>query len=188
MKTVLITIATLFLFLGTTAQSNTATTNCELQPISIGDKIPEMIWDKSYPIINHNRTKAFMKLSEYGNKLIILDFWATYCHPCVESLDFLDSIQAEFKEELVVVPVLVHDKIEKAAPFMIKKGYPWPCVVGDTVMSYTMVRDCHVGFGTIWIKDGKLLAVPSKKSLTVDNIRKIIQNKPVTFIPIKKRK
>ncbi|MNL14076.1 hypothetical protein D3C87_1350060 [compost metagenome] len=78
--------------------------------------------------------------------------------------------------------------MENAPSFIKKKGYAWPCIVGDTTMSQTLYRDNLIGFGTMWIKDGKLLAVPSKKSLTADNIRKIIQNQPVTFIPIKNRR
>lgn len=179
---VYITLLIVTLFITIKAQTNPSINKCELQPINIGDKIPDQVWNRDFAIINHTRRKEFLKLSEYGNKLIILDFWATYCKPCIKSLDYLDSIQHEFKDDLVVIPVLVYDKIDNAPAFMKKKGYKWPCIVGDTTIDKNMIDRYKVGYGTLWIKEGKLLAIPSKKSLTTDNIRSIINGQKVKFI------
>jgi thiol-disulfide isomerase/thioredoxin len=183
MKKISITITALFLFLAATAQTNLALNGCEVQPITVGDKIPDNIWDKYFPVVNNQSgPKSLIRLKDSGNKLIILDFWATYCHPCIESLDYLDSIKAEFKEQIVVVPVLINDRIENAFPFIKKKGYQWPSIVGDTTLARLMLRRYIQGFGLAWIKDGKLLAVPSKKYLTAANIRKVLQGELVNFV------
>ncbi|MBB5440097.1 thiol-disulfide isomerase/thioredoxin [Pedobacter sp. AK017] len=153
-----------------------------IQPIKIGDKIPDTLWNKDFTVINHPQNKPTLKLKDYGNKLIILDFWATYCHPCVESLDYLHSIKDEFKDQLVVIPVQVYDRAAKGIPFMQKKGWIWPSITGDTLLNKVMLLRYLTGYGIAWIKDGKLLAVPSKKQFNAETIRKIIQGEPVEFI------
>ncbi|MDR6786475.1 thiol-disulfide isomerase/thioredoxin [Pedobacter africanus] len=178
--TLTIVLATLCLIFS--SKTNAQAIQTVIYPINTGDKIPPDIWNRSFPVINNPRFKSKISLKDYGNKLIILDFWATYCHPCIESLDLLDSIKARFKDDLVVIPVLINDLIENGSPFMKKKKYVWPSIVGDTTLHKVVLSRYLTGFGIAWIKDGKLLAVPGKKMLTAENIRRAIEGKPIEFI------
>jgi thiol-disulfide isomerase/thioredoxin len=36
------------------------------------------------------------KLSDYMGKVVVLDFWATYCAPCLEEAPHLDALQRRF--------------------------------------------------------------------------------------------
>lgn len=154
----------------------------ELKSIYVGDKIPAQIWNSDFQAINHPQGKPTIKLKDYGNKLIILNFWATYCHPCIESLDYLNQIQTQFKNDLIVIPVQVYDSAERGLPFMKKKGWPWPSITADTTLNKIMLSNYLTGFGMAWIKDGKLLAVPSKKQLNPETIAKAIEGDPIEFI------
>ena len=46
-----------------------------------------------------------IKLSDYLGKIVILDFWATWCAPCRKSIPDLISIQDEYEDELVVIGI-----------------------------------------------------------------------------------
>lgn len=37
-----------------------------------------------------------MKLSDYLGQVVVLDFWATYCQPCLEEAPHLDALQRRF--------------------------------------------------------------------------------------------
>lgn len=42
-------------------------------------------------------------LSDYQGKIVILDFWATWCHPCLIVMPHLQAIHERFKDQDVVV-------------------------------------------------------------------------------------
>ncbi|MCD8540458.1 MAG: TlpA family protein disulfide reductase [Leadbetterella sp.] len=75
------------------------------QVLKVGDSIPPELWDLTLPVVNHPEGKETVTLREHKDKLIILDFWATWCVPCIKSLNKLDNLQKEFGEQLAIVPV-----------------------------------------------------------------------------------
>jgi cytochrome c biogenesis protein CcmG/thiol:disulfide interchange protein DsbE len=52
--------------------------------------------------------------SNFGGKLLVLNFWATWCPPCVQEMPSLDSFQKQFASSGVVVLGISVDKSEKA--------------------------------------------------------------------------
>src|SRR4030095_3711488 len=70
-----------------------------LQPLSVGDKMP----DVAFTIFNYSSPTA--KLSDFMGKMVILDFWATWCSSCIKRFPFMDSIQAEFNGKIQVILV-----------------------------------------------------------------------------------
>jgi len=46
-----------------------------------------------------------VKLSSLAGKIVIVNFWATWCGPCLQELPHLDKIQQEHKGEVVVLAI-----------------------------------------------------------------------------------
>lgn len=60
------------------------------------------------------KTKADLqaKLDEAGDKLVVIDFFATWCGPCKRIAPFLESLAKEYEEKVVLLKVDV-DEIEE---------------------------------------------------------------------------
>lgn len=60
-----------------------------------------------------------MKLSDFKGKVILLNFWATWCTPCVKEMPSLDRLQAAFaKDKFLIVPLSIDGPTKpKVAPF-----------------------------------------------------------------------
>jgi thiol-disulfide isomerase/thioredoxin len=60
-----------------------------------------------------------LKLADYKGKIVLLNFWATWCAPCVKEMPSLDRLQAELgKDKFVVLPLSLDGPSRpKVAPF-----------------------------------------------------------------------
>ncbi len=74
-----------------------------------------------------------VKLSDYKGKVVIIDFWATWCPPCRKGIPDLISIQKEFKKNVVIIGIsLDADKTLKDVPGFVKEyKINYPIVYGD---------------------------------------------------------
>ncbi len=72
------------------------------QPMPPRKPIEEMIWTKFDGKTNEDG--GIQKLKEMQGKVVILDFWATYCPPCLEEIPHLKDLQAKYgKDNLEVI-------------------------------------------------------------------------------------
>ena len=56
-------------------------------------------------------------------KLTIINFWGTWCTPCIEELPYFDQIASEYPEDVTVIAVHT-DMASETAPDFIEKYYP----------------------------------------------------------------
>ena len=74
--------------------------------VVVGDSAPDfsITTDSGRTITNTN----------FGGKLLVLNFWATWCPPCLDELPSLNEFQRRFANSGVVVLGISADKDEKA--------------------------------------------------------------------------
>ncbi len=71
----------------------------------IGDTIPDALWHQPLQVANHPQRKDAITLADYKGKLIILDFWATWCGACIKAMPRIHELQTVFQNDMVVLPV-----------------------------------------------------------------------------------
>jgi thiol-disulfide isomerase/thioredoxin len=58
-------------------------------------------------------------LSEFKGKVILLDFWATWCGPCKVEIPYFNDFHAKYaKDGLQIVGISIDDTPDKLQPFM----------------------------------------------------------------------
>jgi cytochrome c biogenesis protein CcmG/thiol:disulfide interchange protein DsbE len=91
----------------------------------IGSKAPEI---KAAPVMGDGPTS----LAEASGKVVIIDFWATYCDPCKKSFPKYQELVDNFGGDLTVIAVSVDDpedaSQEKLEEFVSATGVKFPVV------------------------------------------------------------
>ena len=86
-----------------------------------------------------------VKLSAYKGKVILLDFWATWCGPCKAEIPHFVELQAQYGSQgLAVLGFSVDDTVDKLKPFASELRMNYPVLVG---LGRDDVQDA---FGPIW--------------------------------------
>ena len=69
-----------------------------------------------------NRLEKDINLSDYNGKLLLMNFWATWCEPCKEEMPSLDKLSVDKKfKNLEILPINIgQEKINKIEEFYIK--------------------------------------------------------------------
>jgi thiol-disulfide isomerase/thioredoxin len=70
------------------------------------------------------------KLSDLRGKVVLVNFWATWCPPCRREMPDLDKLNARFGPQGLVVLSISDENMAKVGPFIASSGYR-PAVLLD---------------------------------------------------------
>jgi thiol-disulfide isomerase/thioredoxin len=90
-----------------------------------------------------------IKLSDYRGKIVIVDFWATWCPPCRRGIPDLIEIQKEYGKDVVVIGISMDtDTKGDVVPFIQNMGINYPVVYADArvVQAYGGVESIPTSF------------------------------------------
>ncbi len=68
---------------------------------------------------------------QWRGKVIVANFWATWCAPCREEIPELIDTYTDYRDQGVVVVGIAVDEAEKVAAFNKEFGINYPVVVGE---------------------------------------------------------
>lgn len=87
--------------------------------LKVGDPLPDFV----LPRVVNSKTGTFAPAAAQG-KVLVLEFWGTYCSPCIPALRRLDALQQRYPNDLQVVGIST-DSEARLHKFLTK----WPLTV-----------------------------------------------------------
>jgi thiol-disulfide isomerase/thioredoxin len=104
-------------------------------------------------------------LSEYKGKIVVVDFWATWCPPCRAALPGLMKLHERFhKQGFEIVGVSLDPDLDKLGAFVEENKLPWINLVGEKdgdEMKFPLAEKYEIdAIPSMFLvgKDGKVLA------------------------------
>ena len=97
---------------------------------------------------------------EFRGKPVLLNFWATWCGPCVREMPMLDRTAAEFAARGFAVVGIAEDDPDAVRAFVERAGVRYPILLDDSfgALSASLGNSRHVlPFSVLVDRDGKIL-------------------------------
>lgn len=135
----------------------------------IGFQLIKQMETEGVPEITLQRLDgSTLKLSDLRGKIVVVNFWASWCNPCVEEFPSLVKLIGQFKNDVVVLAVSEDETREDMTAFMKAMKLPQPGI--EIVWDPT--KDAMKAYGVEKIpetflvgRDGKLI----RKVLGIEN-------------------
>jgi peroxiredoxin len=95
--------------------------------------------------------------SDLLGKIVIVNFWATWCPPCRMEMPDLDLIYTQFQPQGLVVLAITDEELFKAGSFITKAGYHFPVLLDTDKKVHKQFHIYGIPTTFIFDRDGKLL-------------------------------
>jgi thiol-disulfide isomerase/thioredoxin len=126
-----------------------------LTPAVVGNEVP------SFGVVSTDG--SIIRSNAYRGRVLLLDFWATWCAPCVGSLPHVDALAREYSKNLAVVGINVDetDRRSSAEKVVAEKGLSFPQVIrsmGENDFLWKIfgsMKDMRQGIPLYVVVDGK---------------------------------
>jgi thiol-disulfide isomerase/thioredoxin len=157
----------------------------QITPLTIGDTVPDLVLTN---VINY--PASTIRLSDLKRKLVILDFWSSWCGNCISLFPHIDSLQEMFKNNLQIILVNGKSKLSKDDKPKIEKilrqtkqrtgsaidipvifDYP----ILDSLFPYNYIPH------EVWLQYGKVVAITSSLEVNSANISALISGRNVSM-------
>jgi thiol-disulfide isomerase/thioredoxin len=121
-----------------------------LKPIDTVASNSNLTVGKNLPVFNlQNNGGKLIKISSIKGKVVLIDFWASWCMPCRAAIPHLKELYKKYRQsgfEILSVSIDQNNKAWKNA--MLKEAMPWQ----QAIDKYEAGKDASVVMNTLGIQ------------------------------------
>lgn len=152
------------------------------QPLKIGDVAPNLNLNK---LLQANGIRN-PNIDGLKGNVVVLEFWATWCLPCVPAIKHFNELSEKFKDKPVRFVAVTDDDELTVARFT--KTQPIQGWIGldnnrATVISYQAIPFPHT---VVIDRNGRIAAVTKPENVTESVLNDLLADKPIS-LPLKQR-
>lgn len=145
----------------------------QLKALKIGDAIPEEVWKTPLQVVNSPEKTT--TLAKDRDKLILLDFWATWCSSCLKNFPKMHELEKQFDGKVKIIPVTGESSAVLNKFFSTPNGKRYSntsSVKEDEILHQLFPHKAvpHVA----WIKNGKLINTTDAEQVTALTVSEIL--------------
>lgn len=122
-------------------------------------------------------TGKTVSLSDFKGKVVLIDFWATWCAPCLAEIPDLMKLHERFKDQgFSIIGIAVDDEMESVVEFAKERDVPYPLLIeGDEPIEGYRIP----GVPTAYLVDREGIVVgqyfgPKSYDMLVRDVQKIL--------------
>lgn len=146
-----------------------------------GDPAPPIVappLDSSHP---------FPGWAAYHGDFVVVDFWATWCGPCLPALDKTVALEKEFQNRGVRFMTVALDTVDRVRQYYRDKGIAIATFVeGDQSPTATSFGVRSVPAAALLDRDGRIVGVTSGENLTAGVLRKALAGEKIELPPFQR--
>lgn len=148
--------------------------------LKVGDKLPESFWQQEH-MVYHNGKTTKQTLAAYKGKLLILDFWATWCGSCINKFRTIEILREQFKNDvqfLLVNTKRTRDDEQKIDELLSGKKYNSERYALSTIFNDTYIHQLfphgYMPYYVLISPSAEVRAIVPAELITSENIRLLI--------------
>lgn len=148
------------------------------QAITVGEPVP------NFPLTVLSEKTETISSAAFAGKVILLDFWATWCSPCISSMPHLDDLQEAFPNQLRVVAVSEETEA-RLRRFVDQRGHQF-LFARDTGYLRQLFPHSVIPHSVLIGPDGVVAAITSPEKITTEIIHEVLRGGD-GGLPVKKQ-
>lgn len=124
-------------------------------------------------LVGYNQT-ADANLADSRGKVTFLNFWGSWCPPCVAEMPSIQSLYEDYGDRVSFVLITMQDKPEKFVPFLEENHYSMPVYEANSLLPKALIPN---SFPTTYIinKKGEVVMKETKsKDWNKEDVRKFL--------------
>ncbi|MGQ0738086.1 MAG: DUF547 domain-containing protein [Bacteroidota bacterium] len=148
-------------------------------PYSLNDTVKDFAITR---IINSAAT--ITSLQNIAGEIIILDFFGTWCIPCIKALPHLAVLQEKYKGKISIV-LLSNEQPARLEKFVgSRQPFPFPVVVDDTNAITNLFAPPSYPYTVVINKEKTIIALTDAASITEKMVEEWLAGKTETDKPV----
>ena len=145
--------------------------NLDIPQNEIGYEVGMYAPDFSAPV--YGAAEQFL-LSQHRGKIVIINFWATWCTPCCNELPYFDAVYRRYGDEVMVVAVHSNLVTDDVAGYLNKFDYVMPFALDETGSIITNYGGSTMLPHTVIIDERGVITYNAVGSLTFEELCTLI--------------